>query len=185
VATVKVVIVFESMFGNTQALAGSVAEGMTGAGAEVALAEVGLVAPRELAGCDLLVLAAPTHALTLSRPESRADAVSRGASPRQARSGIREWLDTIDETLPAAETRPMLAVFDTRVSKARHWPGSAAGAMSRALKRHGFTVVDRASFYVEDIAGPVVAGERERAREWGSTLAGLASSQGRGDHVTP
>jgi flavodoxin len=179
----KVVIVFESMFGNTRALADAVADGLSGVGADVALVEVGLVAPQELAGCQLLVLAAPTHALTMSRPESRADAVHRGADPSHARGGVREWLDTVDEVLPPTAPRPMVAVFDSRVSKARHWPGSAAGAMARAMRRHGFTVVDRASFYVQDVTGPVVAGERDRAREWGSTLTGLATSKANGEQI--
>ena len=52
------------------------------------------------------------------------------------------------------------------------------------LKKSGFAVVDRASFYVEDMAGPVSAGEHERAREWGHGLASLVSlgapSQGAG-----
>ena len=174
----KVVIVFESMFGNTQALARAVAEGLTGSGAEVALAEVGSPASRAFAGCDLLVLAAPTHALTMSRPESRADAVSRGADPRHTGSGVREWLDTVDEILPPAQPRPVVAVFDTRVVKARHWPGSAANAMSRAVKRHGLTVVDRTTFYVQGISGPVADGEGKRAREWGAALADRKPTSG-------
>lgn len=174
----KVVIVFESMFGNTQALAGAVAEGLRAAGAEVGVSDVGLLSPHTLAGCDLLVLAAPTHALTMSRPETRAEAVSRGADPRQLHSGIREWLDGVDATLPITEHRPAVAVFDTRAAKARHWPGSAAGAMARALKRHGFVVAARTSFYVNDVKGPLVSGERDRARTWGSALTtGAATTE--------
>ncbi|GAA4715084.1 hypothetical protein [Nocardioides conyzicola] len=167
----RAVIVFESMFGNTQELAAAVGEGLRTAGAEVAVSDVGLLAPGTLAGCDLLVLAAPTHALTMSRPQSRAEAVSRGADPRQLHSGMREWLDGVDQSLPTTEDRPAVAVFDTRISKARHWPGSAAGAMARALRRHGFVVAARASFYVNDVKGPLVAGERDRAEGWGSALA--------------
>jgi hypothetical protein len=172
----KVVVVYESMFGSTEALAGAVADGFATAGAEVALTEVCLVAPHELADCDLLVLAAPTHALTMSRPETRSDAESRGADPRHTHSGVREWLDSVDQSLPATGPRPMVAVFDTRVSKARHLPGSAAGAMARALKRHGFTVVDRATFYVEDVTGPIGVGEYERAEAWSAAVANLMTS---------
>lgn len=174
----KVVIVFESMFGNTAALARDVMAGLADGGADVVLADVTSAPAQELLECDLLVLAAPTHALTLSRPESRAEAVTRGADPAHASTGLREWLTTLDTSSP----RPAIAVFDTRVSKVRHLPGSAARSAARALKKSGFAVVDRASFYVDDITGPLSPGEHERARGWGHGLALLvqptASRQG-------
>lgn len=166
----KVVIVFESMFGNTAALADDVMAGLVAAGADVVLADVVSGPGQVLAGCDLLVLAAPTHAFSLSRPASRADAVSQGAHPDQATSGLREWLGTLAAVLPATSPRPSVAVFDTRVTKVRHLPGSAAKSASRILTKAGFTVVDRTSFYVDGATGPVSAGEHERARAWGRSL---------------
>lgn len=175
---VKAVIVFESMFGNTEELARAVAEGLTSAGAEVALREVGHDVPQDFAGCDLLVLAAPTHALSLSRPESRSDAVSRGADRARAATGMREWLAADEETFGPASSRPAVVVFDSRLEKARHWPGSAAKRMAKTLKRQGFTVLDRTSFYVVQMDGPIASGERERARAWGQHLAGLLPDSG-------
>jgi hypothetical protein len=78
--------------------------------------------------------------------------------------------------MPSTSPRPPAAVFDTRVAKVRHLPGSAAGSAARTLRRSGFRVVERASFYVEDITGPVAAGEPERAREWGRGLGALVPS---------
>ena len=173
----KVAIVYESMFGNTTALAEDVTEGLADAGAIVALADVTSVPAQMLPDCDLLVLAAPTHALTLSRPTTRAEAVSKGADSAHAESGLREWLTNLDETMPATAARPSIAVFDTRMSKSRHLPGSAARSVERTMKRSGFRVVSRTSFYVENIAGPVAAGEHERAREWGRVLADLDPSE--------
>lgn len=172
----KVVIVFESMFGNTAALAADVMAGLEDAGADIALADVSSAQQLLLKGCDLLILAAPTHALTLSRPQSRADAVKRGADPDQAATGLREWLSTLDAALPPTGKRPLIAVFDTRVSKVRHWPGSAAGSIARILKKSGYAVADRKSFYVEGITGPLVAGEQARALDWGRGLAGLVAA---------
>ena len=65
-----------------------------------------------------------------------------------------------------------MAVFDTRVQQARHWPGSAARTAARQLRRAGFTVVARTSFYVDAIQGPLSAGEVARAEAWGRHLAG-------------
>ena len=180
----KVLIVFESMFGNTGALAREVMAGLVEGGAEVELAGVGSTPVQELLDCGLLVLAAPTHALTLSRPASRAEAVTKGADPAQAAAGLREWLTTLEAVLPPTTPRPSVAVFDTRVTKAKRWPGSAARSASRRLRKSGFAVMDRTSFYVDDIAGPISAGEPERARAWGRSLAALvqpgAPSQGAG-----
>jgi len=167
----KVVVICESMFGNTEQLATAVAKGLTGAGAEVAVLEVGdAYAGHPDLDCDLLVVAAPTHALTLSRPESRAQAVERGADPRREAVGVREWLPTLAEVLPPDGPRPPVAVFDTRVLQAKHWPGSAARASERRLRKSGFRVGERASFYVDAVAGPVADGELERAEAWGRRL---------------
>lgn len=168
-------IVFESMFGNTERLAEAVARGLEDVGATTVVRRVGDPADHDLRDCDLLVLAAPTHALTLSTSGSRRDAVARGADPQQAGSGLREWIDAWpadpDPGGPSGRHLPPVAVFDTRARLARHWPGSAAHHAARVLRRRGFDVAHVTSFYVEDVAGPVVAGDVERAREWGRTLA--------------
>jgi len=166
----KVTIVCESMFGNTRELAEQVGAGLAGAGAEASVVDVGDVLAADFVGLDLLVVAAPTHALTLSRPESRAEAVAKGAEPRRALVGVREWLLDIDVYLPAGARRPPVAAFDTRVVKARHWPGSAAGRAARELRHSGFEVVDRISFFVDGLTGPLTEGEYDRAQVWGASL---------------
>jgi hypothetical protein len=169
----KVVLVCESLYGNTEVLAAAVSAGLKAAGASTTFIEVGEAYTRhpQLAECDLLVVAAPTHALSLSRPESRADAVTRGADPRRQEIGVREWLATLDVELPASGPRPVVAVFDTRVGKAKHWPGSAAAKATRELRKAGFEVLERTSFYVDGVTGPVALGEIERALAWGTSLA--------------
>ena len=63
-------VVFESMFGNTQVIASSVADGLAPR-MQVDLMEVG-VAPTALDGdVDLLVVGGPTHAFGMSRPGTR------------------------------------------------------------------------------------------------------------------
>ncbi|GAA2154484.1 flavodoxin family protein [Nocardioides koreensis] len=165
--TLKAVIVFESMFGNTEKLAREMGDGLAGEGVQVALADVRHVRPEDFAGCDLIVLGAPTHAFTLSRPSTRADAVRQGAHESRAALGLREWLASLDEVFGAGTARPCAAVFDTRVEKVKHWPGSAARKTGRVLHGHGIDLIDHpTSFYVEDVKGPLVTGERERARTW-------------------
>ena len=162
----KALVVYESMFGNTERLARAVADGLTGSGAEVdvrPVAEAGAVGDY-----DLVVLGAPTHAFSLSRPSTRADAVRQGADPgRVGSSGLREWLDRLPESGPA----PRFAVFDSRADRVRHLPGSAARRTARALRSAHHPVTTRpASFYVRDVAGPLLEGEEDRARDWGRQL---------------
>jgi Flavodoxin len=166
----RAVIVYESMFGNTEELARDIGDGLSSVGAEVTVIDVGAFRPEVLRECDLLVVGAPTHAFSLSRPATREDAVRQGAAASRAGLGVREWLATLDVAYPSEAVRPSVAVFDTRVDKVRHLPGSAAKRAARIFRAQGFRVVDRTSFYVADTAGPTVEGERARAREWAAGL---------------
>lgn len=158
----KSLVVYESMWGNTAQVARAVAEGLSGA----RVAEVHDVSPSEVQGLDLLVVGGPTHAFSMSRPSTRHDAHSRGASVGAEDAGVREWLTR----LPAGSRMPV-ATFDTRVASVKNLPGSAAKAASRAMIRHHRgRVIGTCSFYVHDTAGPLVDGELLRAAAWGATL---------------
>ena len=162
-------LVHESHWGNTRAVAEAIAEGMVGTDQRsVEIVDVG-AAPSPLpAGVDLLVVGGPTHAFSMSRAGTRHEAHDKGAEPGHEDRGIREWL----ADLPAPATPPTVATFDTRVSKARRLPGSAARAAGKYVGHHHLgTVVASESFFVEDLQGPLLEGELERARAWGRQLA--------------
>lgn len=165
----RALVVYESMFGCTQAIATAVAESLSASGAQVELVEVGQ-APIDLAGVDLLVLGGPTHAFGMSRPGTRADAARQADGPVvSGRIGMREWI----ERLARPEATVRAAVFDTRVRPPRV-PGSAARAADRRLRALGLLIVSAAeSFWVSGTRGPLHDGEAERARMW---AAGLVSS---------
>lgn len=174
----KAVVVFESMFGNTERLAREVAAGLSRAGAEVVLTDVRFSRLEDFRGAVLLVVGAPTHTFSLSRPGTRQDAVQRGAEQSRALLGVREWLTTMDAAFPSAAERPVVAVFDSRVERVRHWPGSAARKTVRVLRAEGFEVLDQpASFYVEEMTGPLLDGELARARDWAASLLEIVSSR--------
>ena len=163
-------VVVESMFGNTDHLARAVAGGLHDAGVDAAVVDVA-AAPVDLsAGLDLLVLGAPTHAFSLSRPSTRADAVRQGAAPERAARGMREWLSVV--LLQDPRHSPVTAVFDTRVSKVRRLPAAAGPRAARLARRRGLAVPGRPqAFVVADVCGPLVDGEIERAAAWGHSLA--------------
>ena len=174
----KSLIVYESMFGNTEHMARMVADGLSGAGGRTVLRDVREVRRDDLIGCDLLVIGAPTHAFSLSRQSTRDDAVRQGADAARAGFGVREWLSTLETWFPPGVDRPDVAVFDTRVEKVRRLPGSAAKRAARVVRAQGLELLDSpASFYVSDVKGPVTPGEVDRALEWGTRLFRLA--QGR------
>ena len=168
----RVVVVYESMFGNTREVAEILGRGLEDAGAAVELRDV-RSAPRaaELVA-DLVVLGAPTHAFSLSRPSTRADAVRQGAPGGGEDIGVREWLQEALGSPPA--TRIPLIAFDTRVNKVRHLPGSAARKASRLARTAGFTLLaGPESFYVDDVQGPLSTGEQQRAAAWAHDVLAL------------
>lgn len=163
----RAAVVYESMYGNTARVAEAIAEGMREQGAIVTLVPVGQASPETAAGCDVIVVGAPTHAFTLSTSKSRATAVRDGAPDEVAGQGVREWLAL------ATPRAAVLAVFDTRMRNMRHWPGSAARKAARVLRARGAAPTTRPrSFYVRGTHGPLLEGETDRARAWGAALAG-------------
>jgi hypothetical protein len=167
----RALVVFESMFGNTEKVAGAVAHGLQLAGADTALVEVSSAPQHLAADLDLLVVGGPTHAFSMSRAGTRADAVRQGAPSERAATGLREWLDHVELN---AEHVPGLATFDTRASRVRWLPQAAALSAARAGRQRGLEPVAKpVGFLVEDIQGPLVERELDRAVKWGRRL-GLA-----------
>ena len=126
----RAMVVFESMFGNTEQVAGAVADGLQAEGVPTVVVEVA-TAPADLPpSVDLLVVGAPTHAFSLSRPKTRSEAVRQGADESKAAIGLREWLETVR---PPTD-RP---VQGGRVRHARHQGASAAGGCGAKRHTHG------------------------------------------------
>ena len=163
----RVVVVFESMFGNTREIAEAVGRGLAGDG-PVEVHEVGEVhlLPDDM---DLLVVGAPTHAFSMSKPATRADAATKPHEGPLVSTGIglREWI----AALPAPAHPVRVATFDTRVRHPR-LPGSAAKAAAKALRARGYTLAaDPETFDVHGMTGPLYPGETDRATAWGAALA--------------
>jgi hypothetical protein len=166
-------VVYESMFGNTKAVAEVVALGLSH-DFEVDLVECGSApcpVPDDVA---LLVVGGPTHAFSLSRANTRESARQQAPpTARPSESGIREWLSRLGHTdRPAVPTGLVAAAFDTKVAHPR-FPGSAASAAAKRLRRLGVSVVVAPkTFYVDGMQGPLIDGESDASLEWGRALAG-------------
>jgi hypothetical protein len=165
----EALVVYESIYGNTRAIAEAVAEGLGG----VAVLPVHEAA-RHGGPLDLLVLGGPTHAHGLASIRSRLVAVDTAQADGRshidpdatAEPGLRSWLGDLS---PAFTHHA--AAFDTRADKPRVLTGAASKSIARRLRRQGLDVVSVESFLVEGSGGPLAAGEIDRARAWGAALA--------------
>ena len=162
--SMRTLIVYESLWGNTKQVAEVVAHELE------STATVDLVdtdsAPNVVEGYDLVIVGGPTHAFSMSRKSTREGAKQQDAAVHVPQRGIREWLDD----LTPVETPIPAAAFDTRVDSPR-MPGSAAKAARHELRSRGFDVaIKPVTFRVLGYQGPLVHGELERAAAWAKSL---------------
>jgi hypothetical protein len=174
---VRALVVYESVFGDAEAIARAIAAGIaTHFPADVVAARE---APADVgADVELLVVGGPTHAFGMPRPATREGAVKQYAAHLDDTStGLREWLDT-------AQLPPGLsaAAFDTRMDHPKLITAldHAAQSEEKLLKGLGATLIAPAEhFYVTDATGPLADGEEARAHPWGQSLAEIVTARGR------
>ncbi|GGT03882.1 flavodoxin [Planobispora rosea] len=163
----RALVVYESMFGNTQTIARAIADGLATRMA-VDVVEIGGASAAVPGDVDLLVVGGPTHAFGMSRPNTRQSAAQQATSGLVSKGqGMREWLTA----LPGGAAQAAAVAFDTRV-KIPLIPGAARRGAEKLLRRKGFRILTGSqSFYVSGTPGPLLEGEAERARSWGVVLA--------------
>jgi Flavodoxin len=179
---VRVVIAYESMFGNTHAIADAVGEGLEPM-LEVVVVPLAEVGRDRLGDADLLVVGGPTHFHGMSRPRSRKWAAGMAAKPsndlvldRDAEGpGVRDWLTSLGH----GDTK--VAAFDTRFNGLAGFTGRASKAISRKLRKRGFEMVAKPESFLVDSKHHLQPGEEARAQEWGKRLAASVVSSGATD----
>jgi hypothetical protein len=138
------------MFGNTARVAEAVARGLERGGYDVSLVDVALAptGPRET---DVVVVGAPTHGFSLSRPNTREDAVRRGADPAHAGTGVREWIDTLprDAVFPPGRSADEVKQAETQMMET-----SQDDAVVAALRAAGQPVEQRPAVASITVGGP-------------------------------
>ena len=174
------IVVYESVFGNTHAIAEAVAEGLGG----VAVLSVREAVERDRI-IDLLVVGGPTHAHGLATDRSRQVAVDHaheGADVEPDATdepGLRSWLGDLRSTTGRAA-----AAFDARDDGHPLLTGSAARGIAQRLRHHGFDVLASESFLVKGAEGPLKPGGLERARASGRRARPLDACCQRGTRAT-
>jgi hypothetical protein len=163
VKIMKVVVVYESLWGNTAAIARAIAEGLGQGALALSTAEA---SGKTIAGADLLVAGAPVLGFRLPDENMRENIrLNPGKAPAPAdlsHPSMRSWL----AGLPKGNGRS--AAFETRL----WWsPGGATAAILRGLQAAGYLPLAPARrFIVTGAYGPLRGGEVERARQWGVEL---------------
>ncbi len=139
----KVLVVCDSLYGNTRQVAEAIGGAITG---DVKVLCVGEVQPSDLEMLDLLIVGGPTQ--------------GGRASP-----AMRDFLDSLRKSVIEGVD---VAAFDTRMTT--RWVkifGYAAGKIGKALKKKGGNLLLKAEpFYVTGGKGPLKEGELERAAAW-------------------
>jgi hypothetical protein len=157
------IVVYESVWGNTAAIAQAIAEGL---GPDVHAHPTDEVPGDDLAEADLIVAGAPVFGFRLPtegvRERILRDEADAPTPPNLSHPSLRSWLDA----LPVGHGRS--AAFETRI----WWsPRGATGTIEKRLSRLGYPpVANAAKFIVRDKYGPLREGELERARAWGREL---------------
>jgi flavodoxin I len=147
----KSLIIYDSMYGNTEKIAQAIGEGLTG---DVKVLRVGEVNTSELNTFDLLILGSPVH----------------GGRPTPA-------LEAFIKKLPSNSLQgKRVAAFDTRFESEDQGIGLrilmsviryAAERIAKDLaKKGGRLVAEPEGFIVENKEGPLKQGELERATNW-------------------
>jgi flavodoxin len=144
----KALIVYDSQFGNTAQIARTIA-GRLDERLEVRLALAGQLDPVNLPAVDLLLIGCPTQGWLPTLP-------------------IQDFFNLIPREmlvdLPAA-------AFDTRFRLSWVTGGSAARSIAKRLSLLGARLLlPPESFFVDDMEGPLAAGEIERAIDWADQL---------------
>jgi flavodoxin len=144
----KVLVVYDSLYGNTEKIARAIA-GAVAPPDTVRMIRVGEAGAADLEDVGLLFLGSPTQG-------------------GQATKVTQAFLDNIPAgALEGVKT----AAFDTRLKT--KWVklfGYAAGRIEAALKGKGATLLPPGLFIVKGNKGPLLEGEEERAVEWARGL---------------
>jgi flavodoxin len=139
----KALIVYDSVYGNTEKIARAIAEAITPSG-EVKVLRASEASPSELASIELLIVGSPTH----------------GGRPTPS---VHNFLNKVPKLHGIN-----VAAFDTRITtKFVKVFGYAAGRIANNLKKKGgILIASPEGFFVTGGQGPLKEGELERAAGW-------------------
>jgi Flavodoxin len=167
----RALIIYESMYGNTHAVANHIADGLQPP-FDVTVATVEEATPDLVAQCDLLVCGGPTHMHGMSSGRSRQAAIAGvgkddgdlALDDAAAGTGLRDWFRKLEHRHGQA------AAFDTRIDVPAGFSGRASLGIARRLRHHGYELVVSPESFLVDKQSRLCPGEAERATAWAAAL---------------
>ena len=182
----KILVVYESSYGNTHLIADAIGEGL-GTAADVEVVPVAKASKERVERADLVVVGGPTHAHGLSREQTRkvaADAARRPDSQLALDAdaegaGLREWFTGLGSLTASA------AAFDTRVDAPALLTGRASKGISHQFRRHGLREIAEPMSFLVTKANKLAIGQLAAAYQWGEMLAGSMAGAGAGGRSEP
>jgi len=168
----KIVVVYESMYGNTHLIADAIGKGLQEAG-EVVVVPVDGADAAALDGADLVVVGGPTHAHGMTRESTRKAAVEAAEKadsdlvldPDAEGEGLRDWFDDLGEFATHA------AAFDTRMDGPVAFTGRASKGIAQRLTKHGCTLIAAPQSFLVTKDNHLGTDEEEHALTWGTDVA--------------
>ena len=150
---VKALVVYDSMFGNTEKVAKALAAGLESGGVvDVDVVKVDSVKFDELGRVDLLCVGSPVHAWNMSKP-------------------MKEFLERL-KSVEGLRGKKAFA-FDTKMKS--RLAGSAGGKIERKLKDLGFIIVKPSeSAIVKNREGPLEENAERTFKQIGAELAKMS-----------
>jgi len=175
VVIVRALVVYESMYGNTHAVATDIASGLSAAH-EVTLVPVNRASRVLVAGTDLIVAGAPTHRHGMPTIVSRRVSAETAREPDSGLTmdpdadgpGLRAWLEGLNAEGVLA------AAFDTRLSGMPALTGRASRPIARLLTRRGCRVLLAPESFLVSGQNVLLEGEAMRACSWGAQVGEAA-----------
>ena len=153
----KVIVIYESKYGNTRLVAEKIAEGMREvSGIETALNELKEVNRNQLAEFDAILIGSPNHI-------------------GNATGGIKKFIKELDKLNLAGKA---VAVFDTYLGKDYE---KAVKKMEKQIteKAPGLKLLAPGlSIRVDGMKGPITQGELPRCKDFGVKIATQLKDQG-------
>jgi hypothetical protein len=166
----RAVVVYESMYGNTRAIAEALGDGLSWV-FDTSVVPVEKASADLIADADLVAVGGPTHAHSMSRAATRKAAVDAARDKALTLDtsaegpGLRDWFADV-----GSHPHAIAVAFDTRLAMPATVTGRAGRGIARRLRRCSFSDVrDAGSFFV-DKSNTLLAGETERAAAWGRSF---------------
>jgi flavodoxin len=145
----KALVVYYSVYGNTEKIAKALAAGLESSGVDVDVVKVDAVKLDESVSVDLLCVGSPVHAWGASKP-------------------VKEFLERLKKAKDLSGKKAF--AFDTKMKS--RLAGGAAGKIEKKLQDMGLTIVKpNASAIVKAREGPLEETAEETFKQIGMELA--------------